>query len=46
MPHYRFDESIDAHGRAVVSMSNLTGRYDLSDWESSGKGILADGTCS
>ena len=40
MPHYRFSTLIDKHGTAQVDMSELTGRYDLSGWEASGKGIL------
>ena len=40
MPHYRFAAPIDERSQARVNMSNLTGRYDLSGWETSGKGIL------
>ena len=40
MPHYRFTAPIDARSQARVDMSNLTGRYDLSGWETAGKGIL------
>jgi hypothetical protein len=40
MPHYNFSTPIDKYGKARVDMSKLTGRYDLSDWEASGKGIL------
>jgi hypothetical protein len=40
MPHYRFSTPIDKHGKALVNMSKLKGKYDLSGWEASGKGIL------
>ena len=40
MPHYRFKVPIDERSQARVDMNKLKGRFDLSGWETSGKGIL------